>query len=99
MKRMLIIGLAIFKVTMIDTIEVRANLGLEHQFNQIELEEFKEEKEQNESSKTPSNRPNKNQIDRQISVKESIIETTRYSERDRLIQERFLLQLIPPQNQ
>lgn len=99
MKRTLIIGLAILKVTVVDTAEAKANLWLERVSKQPALEQVRQETNEQQAPKTPAQAVKNPQPKTQPVTEETTLEPTQLSERDRLIQERFLIKIIPAQNQ
>ena len=99
MKRALVLGLAVLKVTVIDPTEVKATVGLEQQPQQTPIEQIKQERNNTLTPQTPNQAVQNPQPKHQLTDEATRLQNTQFSERDRLIQERFLIKLIPAQNQ
>ena len=99
MKRTLIVALAILKVAVVDTSDVKAETRLEQLSKQNNSEQVRSETVE-QRSLNPSSEGLKNPQPKQLLLPvTSSSEETQLSERDRLIQERFLIKIIPGQNQ
>lgn len=99
MKRTLIVALAILKVAVVDTSDAKAETRLEQLSKQNNSEQVRSETVE-QRSLNPSSQGLKNSQPKQLLLPvTSSSEETQLSERDRLIQERFLIKIIPGQNQ
>lgn len=99
MKRTLIVALAILKVAVVDTSNEKAETRLEQLSKQNNSEQVRSETVE-QRSLNPSSEGLKNPQQKQLLLPATnSSEMTQLSERDRLIQERFLIKIIPAQNQ
>lgn len=97
MKRTLIVALAILKVAVVDTSDAKAETRLEQLSKQNNSEQVRSETVE-QRSLNPSSQELKNSQPKQLLLPvTNSSEVTQLSERDRLIQERFLIKIIPPQ--
>ena len=99
MKRTLIVALAILKAAVVDTSDAQAETQVERLSKQNRLEQVRSETVE-QRSLSPSSQGLKNaQLKQLLLSTTSSSEVTQISERDRLIQERFLIKIITGQNQ
>jgi len=107
MKRALIIGLAILKVAVVETSEAKASPWLEQVFQKSGSEQVRQAPNGQQVPKTPAQVVESKQPTTQSATEKTALERTPFSERDpeqiseaaRLIKERFLIKIIPAQNQ
>lgn len=98
MKRVLIVALAILKVAVVDTTDANAEMRLEQLFKQNSLEQVKDEKSGDRSPTSPAQALQKSQPKQASLQSANSAEAAQLPERDRLLQERFLIKIIPAQN-